>query len=61
MSHIMYISDKWSILSLDLNCNSKFEALEGIDPINTKIDQPWSKTFFLLTPLCHQRGHDQQC
>ncbi len=57
----MYISDKWSILSLDLNYNSKFEALEGIDPINTKTNQPWSKAFFLQTPLCHQKGHDQQC
>jgi hypothetical protein len=38
MNHTMYISDKWSILLLDLNYNSKFETLEGIDPINTKID-----------------------
>jgi hypothetical protein len=34
----MYINDKWNILLLDLNCNSGFEALEGFDPIITKID-----------------------
>jgi hypothetical protein len=53
MNYIMYISDKWSILLLDLNCNFKFEVLEGIDPIITKIDHPWNKVLFLQTPLCH--------
>jgi len=59
MNHTMYTNDKWSTLLLDLNYNSIFEALEGINPINTKKDQPWSKVFFLQTPLYYQRVHDQ--
>jgi hypothetical protein len=38
MNHTMYINDKWNILLLDLNYNSRSKTLEGIDPINTKID-----------------------
>ncbi len=32
MSHTMHISDKWNILSWDLNCNSRSQALDGMDP-----------------------------
>ncbi len=59
MNHTMYTNDKWNILLLDLNYNSIFEALEGINTISTKKDQPWSKVFFLQTPLYHQKVHDQ--
>jgi hypothetical protein len=32
--------------------------LEGINPISTKKDQPWSKVFFLQTRLYHQKVRD---
>jgi len=47
MIHTMYINDKWNILLLDLNYNSRFKVLESINPINTKTNQPLSKVFFL--------------
>ncbi len=53
MSHKMHTHDEWNISTLDLNYNSRFEALESIDPMNTTIDRLWSKLLFLQTPLCH--------
>jgi hypothetical protein len=46
---------------LDLNYNFRSKALEGVNPINTKTNQPCNKLFFFQTALCHQRIHNQQC
>jgi hypothetical protein len=41
MSHTIQTNNKWSILSLDLDCHPKFQALEGAYPINIETNQPW--------------------
>ncbi len=57
MNHIMDTINKWNMLTLILNYNSRSKALEGVDHI-TKIYQPWNFFFFLQAPLCHQKIHD---
>ncbi len=51
MSHSMHTSDKWSILSLDLNCNSRFQALDGMDPSTPK-QMSLEASFSFFKPLC---------
>jgi hypothetical protein len=36
----MHTNDKGNVYMLNLNYNYKSKALEGIEPINTKINQP---------------------
>ncbi len=46
----MHTNDKGNVSMLNLNHNYRFKALEDIEPISTKTNQPWSNSFSFKPP-----------